>query len=108
MEDLKIESTEGTAVAEAPQRGFWHKLFGTQPNDGDVVGILELHIEPVAAPLDPVGRENARLGRVDQKVLVVIRSVLCNRADRSSHTCSEALLSVPLPRLRSWSVESRR
>ena len=36
MEDLKIESTEGTAVAEAPQRGFWHKLFGTQPNDGDV------------------------------------------------------------------------
>ena len=64
-----------------------------EPNDGDVVGILELHIEPVAAPLDPVGRENARLGRVDQKVLVVIRSVLCNRADRSSHTCSEALLA---------------
>lgn len=37
MEDLKIESTQGVAVAEAPvKRSFWHKLFGTYPNDGDV------------------------------------------------------------------------
>lgn len=37
MEDLKIQSTEGVAVAEAPvKRSIWHKLFGSYPNDGDV------------------------------------------------------------------------
>ncbi len=37
MEDLKIESTEGAAVAEAPvKRSIWHKLFGTYPGDGEM------------------------------------------------------------------------
>lgn len=37
MEDLKIESMEGAAVAEAPvKRSIWHKLFGTYPGDGEM------------------------------------------------------------------------
>lgn len=37
MEDLKIESTEGAAVAEAPvKRSIWHKLFGAYPGDGEM------------------------------------------------------------------------
>lgn len=37
MEDLKIESTEGAAVAEAPvKRSIWHKLFGIYPGDGEM------------------------------------------------------------------------
>lgn len=37
MEDLKIESTEGAAVAEAPvKRSIRHKLFGTYPGDGEM------------------------------------------------------------------------
>ena len=37
MADLEVKESAGeTAVAAAPQRSFWHKLFGTYPNDGDV------------------------------------------------------------------------
>ena len=37
MADLEVKESAGeTAAAAAPQRSFWHKLFGTYPNDGDV------------------------------------------------------------------------
>ena len=37
MEDVKIESVQGTAAAEAPvKRSIWHKLFGTYPGDGEM------------------------------------------------------------------------
>ena len=37
MEDVKVESmTNGVAEAGTEKRSIWHKLFGTQPNDGDV------------------------------------------------------------------------
>lgn len=37
MEDLKIESAEGTVAIEAPaKRSIWHKLFGTYPGDGEM------------------------------------------------------------------------
>ena len=37
MEDVKIESVQGAAAAEAPvKRSIWHKLFGTYPGDGEM------------------------------------------------------------------------
>lgn len=37
MEDVKIESVQGAAAAEAPvKRSIWHKLFGSYPGDGEM------------------------------------------------------------------------
>ena len=37
MEDVKIESVQGAAAAEASvKRSIWHKLFGTYPGDGEM------------------------------------------------------------------------
>lgn len=37
MEDVKIESVQGAAAAEAPvKRSIWHKLVGTYPGDGEM------------------------------------------------------------------------
>ena len=79
---LALDAVGLDAVIDALERKADVVVLDVEPDDGDVIGILEPDIEPVAAPFDPTGRKNARFGRIDQKILVIIGPVLRNRADR--------------------------